>query len=48
LAILQQHANGTPPSAIGRNSVSVVKATAPWLQPMEYEQYHSRRTEGNS
>ena len=25
--------NGTPPSAIGRNIVSVVKA--PWLQPVE-------------
>lgn len=29
VAILEQHANGTPPSAIGRNIVSVVKAVAP-------------------
>lgn len=35
LAILQQFANGTPPSAIGRNIVSIVKAAAPWLDPVE-------------
>lgn len=34
LAILEQHANGTPPSAIGNNIVSVVKKVAPWLQPV--------------
>lgn len=35
LAILEQHANGTPSSAIGRNIVSIVKKAAPWLQPVE-------------
>lgn len=35
VAIIEQHANGTPPSAIGRNIVSVVKAAAPWLEPVE-------------
>lgn len=35
LAILEQHANGTPSSAIGRNIVSVVKKVAPWLEPVE-------------
>lgn len=35
LAILQQFANGTPASAIGKNIVSTVKAAAPWLQPVE-------------
>lgn len=35
VAILEQHANGTPPSAIGRNIISVVKKAAPWLQPVQ-------------
>eukprot|EP00966_Prymnesium_polylepis_P182791 4235295-Prymnesium_polylepis.1 len=35
VTILEQHANGTPPSAIGRNIVSVVKRAAPWLNPVE-------------
>lgn len=35
LAILEQHANGTPSSAIGKNIVSVVKKVAPWLEPVE-------------
>ncbi|KAL3924242.1 MAG: hypothetical protein SGPRY_003976 [Prymnesium sp.] len=35
LAILEQHANGTPSSAIGRNIVSVVRKGAPWLEPVE-------------
>lgn len=35
VAIYQQLATGTPASAIGRNIVSVVKLTAPWLEPIE-------------
>ena len=35
VAIWQQHANGTPPSAIGANICTVAKATAPWLNPVE-------------
>lgn len=35
LAILQHFGNGTPPYAIGRNIVAIVKATAPWLNPIE-------------
>lgn len=35
LAILEQHANGTPASAIGHNIVSVVKKAAPWLNPVQ-------------
>ena len=35
IAMWEQHANGTPPSAIGKNIVSVVKITAPWLDPIE-------------
>lgn len=35
VAILEQHANGTPPSAIARNITSIVKAAAPWLNPVE-------------
>lgn len=35
LAILEQHANGTPPSCIGRNIVSIVKKAAPWLNPVQ-------------
>ena len=35
VAILEQHANGTPSSAIGRNIVSSVIAMAPWLHPIE-------------
>ena len=33
VAIYSQHANGTPPSAIGQNIVTTVKLTAPWLEP---------------
>lgn len=35
LAILEQHANGTPPSAIGQNIISIVKKAAPWLKPVQ-------------
>ena len=35
VAIWQQLLNGTPPSAIGVNICTVVKLTAPWLQPVE-------------
>lgn len=35
LAILEQHANGTPASAIGHNIVSIVKKAAPWLHPVQ-------------
>lgn len=35
VAILEQHANGTPASAIGKNIVSTVKLAAPWLNPIE-------------
>lgn len=35
LAILEQHANGTPASAIGHNIVSIVKKAAPWLNPVQ-------------
>ena len=35
IAMWEQHANGTPPSAIGKNIVSVIKITAPWLDPIE-------------
>ena len=34
VCIYEQHANQTPPSAIGQNIVSVVKRTAPWLNPV--------------
>ena len=34
VAILEMHGSGTPPSAIPRNIVSIVKATAPWLDPV--------------
>ena len=33
-AIYAQYENNTPKSAIGANIVSVVKATAPWLEPV--------------
>lgn len=35
VAILEQHANGTPPSAIGKNIVSIVLKAAPWLRPVQ-------------
>lgn len=35
LAVLEQHANGTPPSAIGQNIISIVKKVAPWLEPVQ-------------
>lgn len=35
LAILEQHANGTPASAIGQNIVSIVNKAAPWLKPVQ-------------
>lgn len=35
LAILEQHSNGTPPSAIGQNIVSIVRKAAPWLRPVQ-------------
>ena len=35
VAIWQQLANGTPPSAIGANICTVAKAAAPWLNPVE-------------
>ena len=33
-AIYSQFANGTPKSAVGQNIVAIVKATAPWLDPV--------------
>lgn len=35
VAILEQHANGTPPSAIGQNITSIVRKAAPWLRPVQ-------------
>ena len=31
----EMHANGTPASAIGKNIVSIVRAAASWLEPVE-------------
>ena len=35
VAMWEMHANETPPSAIGKNIVAIVKRTAPWLNPIE-------------